>query len=57
MLLNGVKSMNKNKVLKDYNAFYVLAMLSVLLDNDSKYTIIHNQDNSQIMIKKDKTND
>ena len=49
--------MNKNKVLKDYNAFYVLSMLSVLLDNDSRYTIIHNQDNSQIMIKKDKTND
>lgn len=54
LLLNGVKNMNKNKVLKHYNAFYVLSLLSILLEDGKEYNIIHNEDGSQITIKEDK---
>ena len=48
------------KQVKNYNAFDIVALITVLLDNDSKYIMNYTADNSQIIItrqdiiKKDK---
>ena len=46
------------KTLKDYTAFDIISLLTVLLDTNKQYDITYNQDNSQITITtKDKDND
>ena len=42
--------MNKNKMRFIYNSFDVVSLICVLLDNDNKYNVKYNKDNSQIII-------
>lgn len=46
--------MNKNKEYKNYNAFDVISLLTCVLDNNKTYSMIINEDNSQVIIKEDK---
>lgn len=55
-LYYGVKNMIKKQVKYNYSAFDVVALLTVLLNTDSKYFVNYNKDTSQIVIKRQTNN-